>query len=198
MISQSQFITEFEKLEASFARSIPSRQKDTWYAQVEGTDYQRFKDTMFRLIRGDRFPNFGIFWDVYNGLANPEERKRELKGCRLCLKGMLHIVIYSERVKREVDCVAFCKDCHPELPHAVDPRRKWKFQPGCDPSLEGWRRGTNRDESLEMIREIGKALFEDVRPAHAKAGNDDEVRRRLANREGYGIETGEKEANDGK
>lgn len=130
MISEGQFHTEFEKIEASFARSFSDKIKDGWFKEVGNCQPQPFKRAMRKLVIGEKLPHFGHFWVQYNIARQEIEGTQEIqRGCEYCRHGFIHYV------KDGYDYTAFCRVCYPERKSAQDPKIPREYQLGMEP----WR-----------------------------------------------------------
>ena len=160
MISEGQFIAEFEKLEASFARSLTAKQRDGWYAEVQDVDWQRFRRTVAMLKMADHFPRFGDFWGAYRVTSDDADgADAKTRGCELCRDGYIHHIQKSDKLNREDEVVSFCSRCWPDHRNGADPRRAFRFVPNTEP-FDRWTMPINREEALELCREYISAFNE--------------------------------------
>jgi len=68
MIDFNEFTERFEPVIASFSRTISKGNINLWFQEVKHLDSDIFKKTCYELKRGERFPNFGDFHNVYHSV----------------------------------------------------------------------------------------------------------------------------------
>jgi len=68
MIDFNEFTEGFETVVASFSRTISKRNITLWFQEIKHLDSEIFKKTCHQLKRGERFPNFGDFFQVYHSI----------------------------------------------------------------------------------------------------------------------------------
>jgi len=68
MIDFNEFSEGFEPVIASFTRTISKPNINLWFQEVKHLDSDMFQQTCMQLKRGERFPNFGEFFQVYHSV----------------------------------------------------------------------------------------------------------------------------------
>lgn len=113
---------EFAALFASFGKHlpVPNRVVGAWFRELESCDYNTVIKAFEKLKRGDKFPNFGMFWAVYHSL-NASGREERTDFCGNCHDGKVIGKEWSDFYLMDIEVVALCGECHPGNKHAVSP-----------------------------------------------------------------------------
>jgi len=126
MIGDVLFDKWFERLCASFNKSVSAKHKAIWYQEVERDDPEPFRRTMGVLTNGKFWPTFGTYHQIY-------ENYKEFVGvdaieyCGDCISGWVIV-----NLKDGKGAAGPCSICYPNSKYGVDPKGldlKWVMNP---------------------------------------------------------------------
>ena len=152
MISEREFISEWDGMESAFNITHKTKVTDWWFKELEEScDYEPYKETVRRLIYSlSFFPKPKEFREEYNIVVHQMYGAKELKTCGFCFDGMIRF-----KSKDDNGSVAFCLLCYPNRKGAVNPHyvkaSDWESDPGKYNQPDS---PLSREESLKWVRDI--------------------------------------------
>ena len=153
MISERQFINEWDGMESAFNITHKTKVTDWWFKELEEScDYEPYKETVRQLIYSLKFfPKPVEFRTQYNIVVHEMYGVKELKTCGFCFDGMIRFKSKDD----DYGSVAFCSKCYPNRKGAVNPHyvrvEDWESDP------DKYNRPDSplpKDEAKRLIRDI--------------------------------------------
>jgi len=185
MIGTDTFNKSFDRLCASFNKSVTSANRDLWHKEVRECEYKPFVRAMGMLTYGQYWPKFGDFHTAYGTFLSMGAVEKEY--CGRCLNGW--VIVTTDVGNGEA--VALCANCYPKSSIAIDPAGyglKWVQDPV---KFNQNNRQVPPEEAKEIIKEIkgmleqlaNKMATKTVEGPHKRM--EDQIRARLKNKVGF-------------